>query len=382
MDWKNVVDGIAKATMAVFIVEVLARLAMAFDVAIPGLIYLDAMFAALIVLTVVGYGVYYGRTYGAPVAIVGTVITGVTGFALALLALLGFPALASPARTQLFWLGVLLLAVTIPLGSYASRRIRREWHDHVTDFDFGDHRNYNIAKDFGDCAEGGKELVTPTFSEPVVSSKGGYCEGAGVRFDWDKDSIVFKDGENSVAVAGRGRIETSKGFETLDGLCVVASTCPLELREPSTKAATDGDAGLHDFKTLDELKANLATACSDLGTEAGSFVKEAISRYHPEEKVNTVSVGGVVRVEETSQRKVVRVPGVYVYKGPDGEVVRVGGKVVKNEILSQGEAMGFSGLFKEGQKPVTVVKNLSEGLSLVVMGPRWVAWKKDERVSA
>jgi hypothetical protein len=55
---------------------------------------------------------------------------------------------------------------------------------------------------------------------------------------------------------------------------------------------------------------------------------------------------------------------------------------VKNEIRSPGSMMGFSGVFKEGEKPVTATKNLSGGLSFVVVGPRWVAWKKDEKVSS
>ena len=80
MEWKIVVDGIAKATLALFVVEILIRLAMAFNIAIAGVIYLDALFAALVVPTLAGYGVYYGRTYGAPVSLLATVILGVTGF--------------------------------------------------------------------------------------------------------------------------------------------------------------------------------------------------------------------------------------------------------------------------------------------------------------
>ncbi len=381
MDWKNVIDGIAKATLAVFIFEVLARLAIAFNVAIAGLIYLDLLFAALIILTIVGYGVYYGRTYGAPTLIVTTIVMGVAGFALALIALLGFPAFGSPVRTQLFWIGVLLLALTIPLGSYAAQRGKRYWRDYATEFHFG-HHGYDLAKNFDGCADGRGSLAEPIFSEPVVSTGGGSCDGAGIRADWEKDSIVFRDGGNAIAVAGRGHIETSQGFEILDGLFVVASTCPLEVRETSTRAATDGDASLHDFKTIDDLKADLATSSSHVASEAEAFLKEAISKYNPGERVESVSVGGFVNVEESAHHKVVRVPGVYVYEGPEGQVVRVGGKVVKNEIKSEGATMGFSGLFKEGDRPVSVMKNLSEGLSLVVMGPHWVAWKKDEKVSA
>jgi phosphate/sulfate permease len=381
LDWKNVIDGIGKATVAVFIFDILARLAMAFGIAIEGMTYLDALFVALLILTVAGYGVYYGRTYGAPVSLAATVISGVCGFAFVLIALLGFTIFSSVVRTQLFWLGVLLLAIAIPLGSYASRRIRRDWRNYVTDFDFGHHK-HDLARDFGGCADGRKSLSAPALSEPVVSSDGGSCEGAGVRVEWDRGSIVFLDGENAVAVEGRGSIETSRGRESLDGICVVSTTCPLEVREPSEKAATDADASLQDFKTIAELKASVGSASTGVVTEAESFVKEVISRYNPGEKAGSVSVGGFVNVEESAQRKVVRVPGVYVYEGPEGQVVRVGGKVVKNEIRGQGEAMGFSGVFKEGEKPVTIVKNLSEGLSLVVVGPRWVAWKKDEKVSS
>lgn len=381
MDWKTVIDGIAKATLAVFVVEVLARLAIAFNIGIEGLIYLDALFAALLVLTVLGYGVYYGRTYGAPTSLVATIVLGVSGFALALVAFLGFPAFSSPTRTQLFWLGTLMVAVTIPLGSYASRRIRREWHDHVTDFEFG-HHSQNLAKEYGGCAEGRKGLTAPPFAEPVVSSEGGSCEGAGVRIEWDRDSIVFRsDGGNGIAVAGRGRLETSHSRDNLDGICVVTSTCSLEIRDSLGRVATDADAANHEFKTLNDLKVNVASANSNICSEAESFVREAISRYHPDEKVESVSVGGFINVEETARRKIVRVPGVYVYDGPDGEVVRVGGRVVKNEIRSPGTMMGFSGVYKEGEKPVTAVKNLSGGLTFVVMGPHWVAWKNDEKVT-
>jgi hypothetical protein len=382
MDWKIVIDGVAKATLAVFIFEVLARLAIAFNIGIDGLIYLDALFAALLVLTILGYGVYYGRTYGAPISLVATVVLGVSGFALALVALLGFPAFSSPTRTQLFWLGTLMVAFTIPLGSYASRRIRREWHDHVTDFEFG-HHSQNLAREYGSCADGKQGLSTPSFAEPVVSSGGGTCEGAGVRIEWDRDSVVFRSGAgNAIAVAGRGRLETSHGHENLDGICVVSSACPLRIRDSPGRDATDADAANHEFKTISDLKGSVVSASSNIANEAESFVREAISRYNPDEKVESVSVGGLVNVEETPHRKIVRVPGVYVYDGPDGEVVRVGGRVVKNEIRTPGAMIGFSGVFKEGEKPVTGAKNLSGGLSFVVMGPHWVAWKKDEKVSS
>jgi hypothetical protein len=278
-------------------------------------------------------------------------------------------------------LGVLLLAATIPLGSYAANRARRQWRDYVTEFHFG-HHGYDIAKDFGSCADGRGNLSVPSFSEPVVSSGGGRCDGAGIRVEWEKGSLVFRDGENSIAVAGRGHIETTRGFENLDGVCLVSSTCPLEVVEPSTRAATDEDASMQDFKTVDELRASVASGSSNMASEAEAFLKEALSKYNPGEKVESVSVGGFVNVEESAQRKVVRVPGVYVYEGPEGQVVRVGGKVVKNEIRSEGAAMGFSGIFRAGERPVSVMKNLSEGLSFVVMGPHWVAWKKDERVSS
>lgn len=382
MDWKIVIDGIAKATLATFVVEVLARLAMAFNVGIEGVIYLDALFAALLVLTVLGYGVYYGRTYGAPVSLVATIVLGVSGFALAFVALLGFPAFSSPARTQLFWLGTLMVAISIPLGSYASRRVRRDWHDHVTDFEFG-HHSYNLAKDFDGCADGRQGLYAPAFAEPVVSSGGGTCKGAGIRIEWERDSIVFRsDGGNGIAVAGRGHLETSHGHDNLDGICVVSSTCPLEIRDSPARVATDADAANHEFKTLSDLRSSVASAGSNIASEAEGFVEEAISRYNPDDKVESVSAGGFINVEETAHRKIVRVPGVYVYDGPDGEVVRVGGRVVKNEIRSPGSMMGFSGVFKEGEKPVTATKNLSGGLSFVVVGPRWVAWKKDEKVSS
>jgi hypothetical protein len=185
-----------------------------------------------------------------------------------------------------------------------------------------------------------------------------------------------------MAVAGRGRIETSHGNDNLDGICIVSSTCPLEIRDSNSRAATDADAASHEFKSLGDLKAGIASASTNMPSEAEAFVREAISRYNPEGKTETISAGGFLNVEQTAHRKVVRVPGVYVYDGPDGEVVRVGGRVVKNEIRSPGEMMGFSGVFREGDKPVTVTKNLSGGLSFVVMGPRWVAWKKDEKVSA
>ncbi len=381
MDWKNVIDGIARATLAVFILEVLAHLALAFSVAIAGLIYLDYLFAVLVLLTIVGYGVYYGRTYGAPTLIVATVILGVAGLGLTFIAVIGFPAFTSAVRTQLFWLGVLMIALTIPLGGYISQWGRRRWHDYATEFHFG-HHSYDLAKDFGGCADGKGSLTEPTFSEPVVSAGGGSCAGAGVRVVWEKDSLVFRDGDNAVAVAGRGNIETTQGFEVLDGLCVVASTCRVDLNEPSTRVANDADASFHDFKTLDELKGNVAAASSHISSEAEAFLKEAMSKFNPEEKVESVSVGGFVNVEESSERKVVRVPGVYVYEGPEGKVVRVGGRVVKNEIRADGATTGFGGLYREGERPVTVTKNLSEGLSFVVMGPHWVAWKKDERVSA
>jgi hypothetical protein len=193
---------------------------------------------------------------------------------------------------------------------------------------------------------------------------------------------VFMDGEGSIAVAGRGHIETSLGFENLDGLCLVSSTCPLNVREPSTRAATDEDASFHDFRTIGELKANVESGTSNIASEAETFLKEALSKYNPGDKAESMSVGGLVNVEETGQRKVVRVPGVYVYEGPDGQVVRVGGKVVKSEIRSEEATMGFSGVYRQGERPVTVMKNLSEGVSLVVMGPRWVAWKKDMKVSS
>lgn len=380
MDWKIVIDGIAKATLAVFVLEVLARLSMAFNIGIAGIIYLDVLFAALLVLTVLGYGVYYGRTYGAPVPLVATVVLGVSGFALAFVALLGFPAFSSPARTQLFWLGTLMVAIAIPLGSYASRQVRKEWHDHVTDFEFG-HHSYNLAKDFDGCADGRQGLSAPAFGEPAVSSGGGNCEGAGIRIEWEMGSIIFRnEGGNGIAVAGRGHLETSHGQDNLDGICVVSSTCPLEIRDSPARVATDADAADHEFKTLGDLRASVASASSDIVSEAESFVKEAISRYNPDDKVESVSVGGFINVEESAHRKIVRVPGVYVYDGPDGEVVRVGGRVVKNEIRSPGSMMGFNGVFKEGEKPVTVIKNLSGGLSFVIVGPRWVAWKKDEKV--
>ena len=66
-------------------------------------------------------------------------------------------------------------------------------------------------------------------------------------------------------------------------------------------------------------------------------------------------------------------------KGPD---LRPSQFHVKNEIRSQGATMGFSGIYREGEKPVTVLKNLSDGLGFVVMGPHWVAWKKDEKVAS
>jgi hypothetical protein len=382
MDWKIVIDGIAKATLAVLIVEVLARLAIAFNLGIEGLIYLDVLFAALLILTILGYGIYYGRTYGAPVSLATTVVLGVSGFALVFVALLGFPAFSSPTRTQLFWLGTLMVAVTILLGSYASRRIRREWHGHVTDFEFG-HHSQNLVKEYGSCADGRLGLSAPALEEPVVSSGGGTCEGAGVRVEWERDSLVFRgDGGNGIAVAGRGYLETSHGHDTLDGICIVTSTCPLDIRDSPVRVATDADAANHEFKTLGDLKASVSTASSNISSEAESFVLEAISRYNPDEKTETVSVGGFINVEETAHRKIVRVPGVYVYDGPDGEVVRVGGRVVKSEIRTPGATMGFSGIFREGEKPVTVAKNLSGGLSLVVMGPHWVAWKRDEKVSS
>jgi len=166
MDWKIVIDGIAKATLALLVVEVLVRLAMAFNVGITGVVYLDATFACMIVLTIAGYGVYYGRTLGAmPISLVATVILGISGFALALVALLGFPAVSSSTKTQLFWVGALLIASTIPLGSYASGRIRKKWHGYVADFDFGRH-SYDLAKGFDGCADGKHGLSALEFAEP------------------------------------------------------------------------------------------------------------------------------------------------------------------------------------------------------------------------
>jgi len=380
MDWKAVVDGVGKATLALLVVEVLARLAMAFGVSIEGVAYLDLAFVTMVAATIAGYGVYYGRTFRFPGFLLASVISGFAGLVLVFTSIVAVTFLQADARTILFWLGALLLALSVPLGSLGVRQIKRTFASYTTDIDFGRHVR-NLTDEFGGCADGRKEMPSPDFAEPVACESPGRVRGAGFDLRWNAGSVVFKSKDSrSLGVTGSADLETEAGPETVDGICIVLTTCPTEYELEGARPANDGDAQEHDFKTLQELKDRMAQEAATMPEEAESLLNEALKKYKPEEasQGERVSIRGVIDVRKDARRKVVKVPGVYVYKGPEGEVVRVGGSIVHTKVSSEGAILELSGVYREGEKPVTIAKNVSAGCALMAVGPRWFALKRDE----
>gem|GEM_PF-3023457 len=380
MDRKTILDGIAKATVALLVVEALARLAVAFGVQVEGLVYLDITFAIMLATTFVGYGSYYGRMYGFPRLLVLSIVSGFAGLTLMFVSVVGITLLSVAMRGVVFWLGALLLALSVPLGSLGVRRIERIWPNYMARFDVGRRRRYDATDRFGGCADGRKPLPPVSLGSPALDPAGGSAEGPGFKLEWGPGSIIIQheDG-NGIAMAGAGKLEVYDEGERVDGICIAVSTCRLVTRMGQARIAMDQDAQALDFKGLEDLDGRLRMEYAQLQEQAESFVKDVLDRYRPEAvEGERVAVNGLIDVREVGGKRLVRVPGVYVYEGPEGKVVKIGGKIVRTKVTSEMGTLEFNGVYREGEKPVVVIKNLSPSPSFVVVGPRWMARRRVE----